>query len=46
MAEGTLARQLLRFGVYEVDPRSGELRKNGLKLKLSGQPFQVLALLL
>ena len=38
--------ELVRFGVYEADLRSGELRKNGLKLKLSGQPFQVLALLL
>ena len=38
--------QFVRFGVYEVDLRSGELRKNGLKLRLSGQPFQVLALLL
>jgi DNA-binding winged helix-turn-helix (wHTH) protein len=45
MAGRTLS-QLVRFGVYEVDLRSGELRKNGLKLKLSGQPFQVLALLL
>jgi DNA-binding winged helix-turn-helix (wHTH) protein len=35
-----------RFGFYEVDLRSGELRKNGLRLKLSGQPFQVLAMLL
>ncbi len=46
MTEGALTRQLVRFGVYEVDLRSGELRKNGLKLKLSGQPFQVLAMLL
>jgi DNA-binding winged helix-turn-helix (wHTH) protein/Tol biopolymer transport system component len=38
--------QPIRFGAYEVDLRSGELRKNGLRLKLSGQPFQVLALLL
>ncbi len=38
--------ELVHFGIYEADLRSGELRKNGLKLKLSGQPFQVLALLL
>ena len=37
---------LIRFGAYEVDLRSGELRKNELKLKLSGQPFQVLVMLL
>jgi TolB-like protein/DNA-binding winged helix-turn-helix (wHTH) protein len=35
-----------RFGVYEVDLAFEELRKNGLKIKLSGQPFQVLAMLL
>ena len=46
MGEATQPAQLIRFGVYEVDLRSGELRKNGLKFKLSGQPFQVLALLL
>ncbi len=37
---------VLRFGVFEVDPHLGELRKNGLKVKLTGQPFQVLAMLL
>jgi TolB-like protein/DNA-binding winged helix-turn-helix (wHTH) protein/Tfp pilus assembly protein PilF len=37
---------LLRFSVFEVDLRTGELRKQGLKVKLHGQPFQVLALLL
>jgi Tol biopolymer transport system component/DNA-binding winged helix-turn-helix (wHTH) protein len=36
----------IRFGVYEVDLVSEELRKNGLKIKLSSQPFQILALLL
>src|SRR5262245_20000399 len=36
----------IRFGVYEVDLSSEELRKNGLRVKLSGQPFQVLAMLL
>jgi TolB-like protein/DNA-binding winged helix-turn-helix (wHTH) protein/Tfp pilus assembly protein PilF len=34
-----------RFGSFEVDLRSGELRKNGMRLRLSGQPFQVLAVL-
>ena len=38
--------RLYRFGVYEADARSGELRKNGAKLKLQEQPFQVLAMLL
>ncbi|HJT71098.1 MAG TPA: winged helix-turn-helix domain-containing protein [Terriglobales bacterium] len=35
----------VRFGVFELDLRTGELRKNGLKLKLGGQPLQVLAIL-
>jgi len=38
--------RLVRFGTFEVDLQAGEVRKNGLKLKLSGQPFQVLAILL
>jgi DNA-binding winged helix-turn-helix (wHTH) protein len=36
----------LRFGVFEVDLQSGELRKQGVKLKLQAQPFQILAALL
>jgi TolB-like protein/DNA-binding winged helix-turn-helix (wHTH) protein/Flp pilus assembly protein TadD len=36
----------IRFGAFEVDLRSGELRKHGLKVKLQVQPFQILALLL
>jgi DNA-binding winged helix-turn-helix (wHTH) protein len=39
-------RGLIRFAVFEVDLRSGEVRKNGLKVRLTGQPFQVLAMLL
>src|SRR5206468_12578439 len=35
-----------RFGVFELDMRAGELRRNGLRVKLQEQPFQVLALLL
>jgi len=38
--------RVVQFGVYQLDLRAGELRKNGTKLKLSGQPFQVLAILL
>ncbi len=34
------------FGPYEVDLRSGEVHKHGIRLKLQDQPFQVLALLL
>ncbi len=36
----------LRFGSFELDLEALELRKNGLKLKLQGQPFQVLKILL
>ena len=35
-----------RFGVFELDLRAGELRRNGIKVKLQEQPFQVLAELL
>jgi eukaryotic-like serine/threonine-protein kinase len=38
--------QLIRFGNFELDLRAAELRKNGVKLKFGGQPFQVLAILL
>jgi len=38
--------QVVRFGVFEVDPQAGELRKSGLKIKLQDQPFQILLLLL
>ena len=46
MPETDVHLRLLRFGNFEVDLRSGELRKAGAKLKLSGQPFQVLSILL
>ena len=36
----------LRFGVFEADPRLGELTKHGKRLPLQGQPFQLLAMLL
>jgi TolB-like protein/DNA-binding winged helix-turn-helix (wHTH) protein/Flp pilus assembly protein TadD len=37
---------IYRFGVFELDPRVGELRKNGVKLKLQDQPHQALVKLL
>ncbi|MBI3478392.1 MAG: PD40 domain-containing protein [Acidobacteria bacterium] len=46
MAEGAAARRVVRFGVFEVDFGTGELRKAGVKIKLQDQPFQVLAMLL
>src|SRR5262244_3219312 len=38
--------QVIRFATFEVDLQNGELRKYGVKVKLTGQPFQVLAILL
>lgn len=38
--------RILHFGVFEVDLKACEIRKHGVRLKLSEQPFQVLAVLL
>src|ERR1035441_4323041 len=38
--------QPFRFGLFEFDPESGELRKQGMKIRLQGQPMEILALLL
>jgi TolB-like protein/DNA-binding winged helix-turn-helix (wHTH) protein/Flp pilus assembly protein TadD len=38
--------RVLRFDNFELDLRAGELRKGGVKLRLQGQPIQVLAALL
>ncbi|MGA2430529.1 MAG: winged helix-turn-helix domain-containing protein [Candidatus Acidiferrum sp.] len=46
MGDRELANGLIRFGVFEVDPRSGEVRKSGLRVKLQDQPFKVLSALL
>jgi cholera toxin transcriptional activator len=35
-------RKILRFGVFEVDSAAGELRKNGTRIRLQEQPFQIL----
>jgi TolB-like protein/DNA-binding winged helix-turn-helix (wHTH) protein/Tfp pilus assembly protein PilF len=35
-----------RFGVFELDPRAGELRKKGMKIRLQGQPVEILVMLL
>src|SRR5215469_16936704 len=44
--EPTAKTRKVRFGAFEVDLRSGQLHKHGIRLKLQDQPFQVLALLL
>ena len=46
MASRAASSKVIRFGVFEIDHRAGELRKNGLRVKLTGQPFEVLGILL
>jgi TolB-like protein/DNA-binding winged helix-turn-helix (wHTH) protein/Tfp pilus assembly protein PilF len=41
-----LKRPRIRFGVFEVDLQGRELRKQGFKVKLQEQPFQILSMLL
>jgi cholera toxin transcriptional activator len=42
----TPAKKTLRFEVFEVDLAAGELRKNGSRIRLQEQPFQILVYLL
>ena len=46
MHQGVRPRRVLRFAAFELDLQTGELSKNGRRIKLSGQPIKVLALLL
>src|ERR1700680_616926 len=46
MALESRSPAILRFGVFEVDVRSGELRKQGVRIKVQEQPFHVLTVLL
>jgi len=50
MASGSALKNasdgVVRFGVFEDDPRSGDLRKNGVKVKIQDLPFRALNLLL
>lgn len=39
-------RSKVSFGVFEADLGSGELRKSGVRVRIQGQPFRLLALLL
>lgn len=43
---GDTAHRVFRFGVFELNETSGELRKQGMRIKLHSQPFKVLVLLL
>jgi len=42
----TERQEIVRFGTFEVDVRAGELRKQGVRVKLQEQPFHVLIVLL
>src|ERR1051326_5200266 len=44
--QATKAPGVIRFGVFEVDLRSGELRRSGLRSRLPDQSFQILTMLL
>ena len=46
MAQESQLPRVIRFGIFEVDVHSGELRRSGVKLKLQEQPLQVLCVLL
>ena len=45
MSTATLAADVLRFATFELNLRAGELRKRGVKLRLQGQPLQILGIL-
>lgn len=45
MATSAPVSHTLRFDAFELDTRAGQLRKGGVKLRLRGQPLQVLAIL-
>jgi len=44
--ETAKSARVFRFGVFEVDAASGELRKQGLRIRLQDQPSQLLLMLL
>jgi DNA-binding winged helix-turn-helix (wHTH) protein len=44
--EGSGRREVLRFGVFEVSMPAHELRKQGVRIRLHGQPFDLLCLFL
>ena len=45
MQEAEGPSQVVRFGLFEVDLQTGEIRKGGRNVNLQEQPFQVLAIL-
>jgi len=46
MQSTATSRRIICFGAFEIDSSSGELRKSGLRMRLQGQPLEILLLLL
>src|SRR6516164_5105043 len=46
METPTHSLSALRFGVFDLNLKAGELRKNGVRVRLQEQPFQILVMLL
>ena len=46
MKPPSLSPPTFRFGIFELNRQSGELRKHGMKIRLQGQPMEILGLLL
>ena len=46
MASSESSRAKIRFGQFEFDPSAAELERSGVKIKLQGQPLEILRLLL
>src|SRR5262249_28904933 len=46
MPSAVNGNQRIQFGIFEVDMKAGELRRNGTRVRLQEQPFQILTILL
>src|SRR6266702_7577137 len=46
MQNESASSTIIRFGMFELDVRAGELRKQGVKIKLQEQPLRILEMLL
>jgi DNA-binding winged helix-turn-helix (wHTH) protein/Tol biopolymer transport system component len=46
VTRGTAHRGCVQFGLFELNMQTGELRKNGVRVRLQGKPFQILQALL
>jgi TolB-like protein/DNA-binding winged helix-turn-helix (wHTH) protein/tetratricopeptide (TPR) repeat protein len=46
MTGPSVPTELIRFGLFEFDPQSGELRKQGTRIRLQGQPVEILSMML